>query len=351
MVRVVFGWLVVIFAIPIACTVVATPPLLGDFDGAVSPPPGGGTVPPPPAADGGDAGGLTVLAPADNPMAIALYGGSAYFTSYATGAGDGTVAAVSTGGGTVNTLATAQNGPWALTVVDGYVFFTLSPKAGTGGVASVPIAGGSIGSLQSNVNGAVGIATDGTNLYWTLDSSGVSIESVAISGGTPKDILDIGGDIHPQGLQLSGSAVYVPTTGTQAAVVSGVITSTGTAMGNLEPLDPPTSITFADVAISATTVYATVDDIAPNGQIIAYPRGTGSPQTVATGLNHPQRLALDGTNLYFTDPTGGNVWILDTTMSNPPVVFVSGLNAPLPIAVSDALYVGDNDAIVRIVKQ
>jgi hypothetical protein len=292
---------------------------------------------------------MSVIAAATNPEAITLVSGVVYFTNFATGMGDGTVASVATTGGTVSTLASAQNGPWAIAVANGTVFFTLAPTAGTGGAFSVPITGGgNVSTVQGSIVGTVGMVTDGANVYWTLSSSGgVSVAAVPVTGGTPKEILDIGGDIQPTGLTLSGSDLYIPTTGTQAAVLHGVTSGAG----NLEPLDTQTSITFADVAVSTTTVYATVDDIAPNGQIIAYPRGTGSPQVAANGLNHPQRLALDGTNLYFTDPAGGNVWILDLTSTNPPVVFASGLNNPLPIAVADALYVGDADAIVRIIKR
>jgi hypothetical protein len=332
--------LVVVLA---ACAPVEeNPPYLGDYDAKAPISPGGG------GGNNGDASvigdaGTSVIAPATNAEAIYLSAGSVYYTSYATGANDGTVSQVSTLGGTVTNLATLQNGPWGITVASS-PYFTLAPVAGTGGVEAV--AGGTVTPIQQNINGAVGIVTDGTNLYWTLDSSGVIVEMVALSGGTPKQILDIGGDIHPQGLTLSGADLYIPTTGTQAAVLHGLTTGTG----NLSPLDVQSPQTFADVAVASTTVYATIDDIAPNGQIIAYPRGTGSPTTLATGLNHPQRLALDGTNLYFTDPAGGNIWVINLTTTTGPVIFASGLDGPLPIAVADAVYVGTQSVIVRLVK-
>jgi len=328
-----------------ACTPAQdNPPLLGDFDGKapISPSGGGGGNG---EAGPADAGG-SVIAPATNPMGIFVTGGFVYFTSYATGAGDGTVSVVASLGGTVQTLASALNAPQALTVASNTVYFTLVPAAGTGSVAAVPTSGGTVTSVQATALGALGIVNDGTNLYWTGDSSGVLIEMVPLAGGTPKQLLDIGGDIHPQGLTLSGADLYVPTTGTQAAVLHGL----ASGAGNLSPLDVQAPQTFADVAASLTTVYATVDDSAPNGAIIAYPRGTGSPVTVATSLNHPQRLAIDGTNLYFTDPQDGDVWVLDLTSTNAPALFASGLDAPLPIAVADAVYVGVQSAIVRLPK-
>jgi len=324
----------------------ANPPSLGDYDGKAPVPVGGGGGGGGNTSDAGGDAGTTVLAPASNAEGIYLSAGFVYYTSYATGANDGTVSSVSTLGGTVTNLTTLQNGPWAITVPANVAFFTTAPTAGTGGVSSVGVTGGGVTNVQQTVNGAVGMVTDGTNLYWTLDSSGVLVEMVALAGGMPKQILEIGGDIHPQGLTISGTDLYIPTTGTQAAVVHGATSGAG----NLSPLDVQSPQTFADVAVSSTTVYATLDDIAPNGQIIAYPRGTGSPVTLVTGLNHPQRLALDGTNLYFTDPTGGNVWVIDLTTTTGPVIFASGLDGPLPIAVADAVYVGTQSVIVRLTK-
>ncbi len=320
------------------------PPPLGDFDGTVPVPPGGSIGDSGSIFDGGDAG-VTALALASNPKAVFLAAGNVYYTNYASGSTDGSLSTVPTGGGTETDLATGLSAPWALTVAGGFIFFTESPTAGTGAVMSLPTTGGTPTPLQATATGAIGIVSDGTNVFWTLATSGTNIEMVAISGGTPKDILDFGGDITPTALTLSGTSLFIGTTGTQAAVLSGLTTGSG----NLSELDTPTAVTMGDVVASQTNVYVTIDDVAPNGQIISYPRGTGSPQTIVTNLNHPQRLALDGTNLYFTDPTGGNIWVVDLT-TNTSTLYASGLNTPLPIAVADALYVGDADAIVRIPK-
>ncbi len=328
-----------------ACTPDTLPPNLGDYDGKAPVSPGGGG--PPGTGDASVDAGASALAAASNPMGIFIAGGFVYFTSYATGAGDGTVSVVATTGGAVQALATGQSAPQALTVAAGTVFFTLAPASGTGGVSAVPTSGGSVTPVQTGITGAYGIVADGANLYWTVDSSGVIVETVPLAGGTPKQLLDIGGDIHPQGLTIAGADLFIPTTGTQAAVLHGVTTGAG----NLSPLDVQTPQSFADVTASLTAVYATLDDVSPSGAIIAYPRGTGSPVNVASSLNHPQRLALDGTNLYFTDPQGGNVWVLNLAITGAtPTLFASGLASPLPIAVADAVYVGVQTAIVRLAK-
>ncbi len=322
------------------------PPNLPDFDGAPPVSPGGGG-----GGDGGfdsgDGGAITALAGASNPKGIFLAAGYVYYTNFASGGSDGSIATVATTGGQAATLASTLTAPWALVVTSGFAFFTQAPVAGTGGVSAVATTGGTVTPVRQSITDAFGIVTDGTNLFWTTGNSGagVSVETIPISGGSTKDILDIGGDISPTAMTLLGTSLFISTTGTQAAPLAGQTTGTG----NLTELDTPTSIAMSDIAVSSTTIYVAIDDAAPNGAIVAYPRGSGSPQTIVTSLNHPRRLALDGTHLYFTDELGGNVWVVDLT-TNTSGIYASSLNAPLPIAVADALYVGDADAIVRIPK-
>lgn len=322
------------------------PPGIGDFDGSVQPPPGGGINP------GGDGGtttgdGGTVLASASNPAYLAVSGTSLYYTNF----GAGTVSVVPLAGGTPTDVATGLDSPWALTVANGTVYFTIARANGTGGVFSVPASGGTPAAIQDSVTGTFGIANDGTSLFWTIDSDtsgigGVSIEQVALSGGTPKQLIANGNTFLPDGLVVAGSDLYVPGQGTQSAVYHG---STSGSI-QLEPLDTPQAITFADVAVSQDTVYATVDDASPAGAIVSFPRQGGVLKNVATNLNHPQRLALDGAHLYFTDPDGGNVWVIDLSSTNAPAQFATGLDGPLAITVADAVYVGTASAILRLPK-
>lgn len=325
------------------------PPPLGDFDGSVTPPPHGGV-----GGEGGDAAtdGGGSLAAATSPAAIVVSGVYVYYTNFGTGASDGRVSVVPIGGGTPIDLATGLDGPWALAVAGGNVYYTLTRSTGTGGVFSVPAAGGAITPVQDNVTGTRGLATDGVNLYWTLDNGnsgagGTIVESLLLGSSTPKQLLDSGSDFAPAGLVLSGSDLYIPgQSGSEDAVYWGT-TSGGV---NLTPLDSPQGLTYADVAVSTDTVYATIDDVAPAGAIVAFPRHGGVAVTVATGLDHPQRLALDGSRLYFTDPDEGTVWVKDVTTTDAPVVFADGLASPLAITVADAVYVGTTDAILRFAK-
>ncbi len=66
-----------------------------------------------------DGTGDSILAPGDNPRAIAVDGNYAYWTND----GDGTVARVPVGGGAVTTLATGQTQPWGIALDDKFVYW------------------------------------------------------------------------------------------------------------------------------------------------------------------------------------------------------------------------------------
>lgn len=75
-----------------------------------------------------------------------------------------------------------------------------------------------------------------------------------------------------------------------------------------------------------------------------------NPERILTGRTAPESIAVDGSNLYFTDPGDGTVWQVDkTTLASTQLA--SGQGKPWHIAVDDA-YVywssTDEDAIVRV---
>ena len=325
------------------------PPYLGDSDGKAPPPPGGSTI------GGGDAGSdadaaagaPTTLASAKNPKGLFLSDTYVYYTNYASGAADGTVSRVGADGSNPGDVTTGVTAPWAVVVESGFVTFTTSPGAGTGGVFVVAESGGTATQVRSGIVGAVGLALDSAgNVLWTTDTGGVQVEHAPVGTAAFTKILDYGGAVSSEALAVSGVDVFVATGGSGAAVLGGQTSGTG----NLAPLDTPTNATFGDVAVSSLTVYASFDDGSQTGAIVSFPRGGGAMTNLVTGISHPGRLALDGSNLYFTDPQGGAIWVVDVNAPAAPTLVASGLSSPLPIAVGDAIYVGASDAIVRIPK-
>ncbi len=332
-----------VFALALlACSEPTHPPTLDT--GKNIPPPGGSTQS---DASADAAAGVQSLATADHPHGIAVGSGYVYFTNYVTGApGEGWVGSVPAAGGASTLVANSLDGPWALALTSTDVVFTTSPASGTGGVYSVPQGGGAVAALETNLLLAVGVVVDSTNAYWVDQNGGLVVERATLDGGTPQEIGNYGGVVDPAGLALSGLDLYFSGSGPNGGAFHVVATGDG---GVADVLDAPQSLPFAGVAVDTTKVYVAIADDTPAGQILAYPRGGGVPVVLATGLDRPTSLALDGANLYFTSPRAGTVSVVSTTGGTPQVV-ADGLKDPVPLAVGDALYVGVDDAVLRIPK-
>jgi hypothetical protein len=88
------------------------------------------------------------------------------------------------------------------------------------------------------------------------------------------------------------------------------------------------------LAVDATNVYWGNHT---GGQIMKLPKSGGSPIELASGQNQPYTLAVDASNLYWTNNGDGTVMQLPTG-GGTPLMLASGQNGPVGIAV-DASYV------------
>lgn len=102
---------------------------------------------------------------------MAAYNGFVYWTA-STSETDATgrVHRVSTNGGVVSTVASAQLNPSGLAVDASGVYWT--NRHASGSVMHAPHQGGEAVALASNQNGAHGIALDSTTVYWTNTEGG-----------------------------------------------------------------------------------------------------------------------------------------------------------------------------------
>ena len=92
-------------------------------------------------------------------------------------------------GGTPVTLASAQDGPYAVAVDTTSVYWVDYGNENDGTVRSVPLAGGTPTTLASNQSHPVGIAVDAANVYWINDGPAGAVMKVATGGGAPSHLL------------------------------------------------------------------------------------------------------------------------------------------------------------------
>jgi hypothetical protein len=158
-------------------------------------------------------GGVTTLATGfQDPAALVINGTHAYVADRGTG-NNGTVKAIPLVGGPAVTLASNQPAPAGLTVDGTHVYFANAPLAGGGDLRKVPMAGGSVTMLVTGLAApSPRLAVDATHLYY-LDGNAVgatatagSVRRVPLAGGDP--FLMATGLNRPLGLALDGTTVY-----------------------------------------------------------------------------------------------------------------------------------------------
>lgn len=296
------------------------------------------------------------------PKDIAIDGTSVYWTT--AGTTNGTVMKAPLSGVPVGsaptTLASGQNlplpypegFPHGITVDGTSVYWT---TAGTlvnsytdGTVMKVPLSGvpdgGTPTMLVANQSLPLGIAVDGTSVYWTNYDSG-QIQKMPLTGvllsGTPTTLAPA---TYPEGIAVDRTAVFwidgsgtivtaplsgvpdggsiglgdtLPTTGIARGIALGGSSlywtdADGVGMVVLNENALPTTIASgqntAAIVVDDTSVYWTSLGTAANdyadGAVMRAPLSGvpdgGSPTTLASGQQNPTAIALDSTSVYWT---------------------------------------------------
>jgi hypothetical protein len=167
----------------------------------------------------------------------------------------------------------------------------------------------SLVTLASGQDGAIGIAVDGTSVYWT--TNGGTVSKVPIGGGAVVTLAAQGGSTF--GIAIDSASVYWT-----ALAPSGngpVVSANGTVMKvALAGGDPVTLATgqnqVAFIAVDGTSVYWTNQDTtAPgSGTVMKIALDGGMPTTLASGQLGPQGIAVDRTSVYWAnqEPPGSS---------------------------------------------
>lgn len=300
------------------------------------------------AGDGGRDTGATIdagpatLATVLNARGLSLSGGFAYVAVQNTGAATGALFRVATLGAKPEDLATGLAEPWAVEASPTHVTFsTARGSDGGGGVYDLDLATTTVTTLAASTVNAYGLATDATSAYFTDSSAGLGVERRALSGSGAERVATSNVTASGYALRLSGADLFV-------AASDGVVYHAPVAGGVLEALDVPLAYPLVDLVVDGATLYAALDAPSPNGAIVTFPRAGGPAKIFVGSLDHPTRLAKDGTRLYWTSSTQGTVSSVQLTGAIDVQTVAAGLTSPYALAVADAVYVTTADALVKL---
>jgi cysteine-rich repeat protein/uncharacterized repeat protein (TIGR03803 family) len=239
-----------------------------------------------------DGGTATVLNSGASfpPYRIAIYGTSAYFTTYE----GNTVSTVSVSGGTTTGLAVSEF-PNYVAVDAQSVYWTgyQGGATGQGTVMKVPIGGGTATTLASGQPAPCGVAIDAANVYWlnnTNSGSTGTVMKVPIGGGSPITLAS--GQSMPVALAVDVTSVYwINSDGTVMKAPVGGGTPTTLASGQSSP---------NGIAIDTASVYWTNSG---DGTVMKVPLGGGTPMTLASGQSSAGSIVVDATSVYWVNNT------------------------------------------------
>lgn len=171
------------------------------------------------------------------------------------------------------------------------------------------------------------LVLDATNAYWTSNNM-ISAYQVPLSGGSLVTLFDSGMN-SPTGIAVTATDVYVSQNGWPGAIrkvpIGGGSLSTVVAASWVSQL-----LVDGDTLLWISYDYAKPETSAVTRMSLS----GGAPENLASNIGYVTGLAMDATHLYWVDGSGGTVSRIPK-IGGTPTTLVTGLQSPQRLAVKD----------------
>ena len=245
----------------------------------------------------------TVSSSPANPTQLALDGTYVYWISLGpTQTPASTIQRVAKTGGVVEPIVMQANQPTGLVVQEGALWWANNPTCGTGTIMRDPFPTVDMESFPYANNDCIprSFASSGSRVYWTTQSPGVTLRSIATSGGSTTDeATDRPGEVG-EDIVAVGNVIYWTSVSTDGS--SGGVFSMRTDVPDQPEWLDTTQANPGDVAADANHVFWIADN--PHGVWYLPIPVAGAPSRLLAADPGAQRVVSDGSSVYWTSVQG-----------------------------------------------
>jgi hypothetical protein len=238
------------------------------------------------------------------------------------------------GGGTPSIIAIQPDlsgEATGLAVDDAFVYWSINPGGGSGFIYQAPLTGGTPAFLAF-ANQPSDIAVDDSFVYWAENNSGPDmlqgVRKVPLGGGDMITVTTFG---YPFELNLAENDVYFSYSDPMnlSSYIGRIDKAGGVVFPVASAIERPSAL-----VVDGTNIYWA--EFSP-GIIKKMSLIDGTVTTLASGLNQPHRIALDDTHIYFAEwanatPKAGSVKKV-LLSGGEATILANGLNGPSDVAV------------------